>query len=282
LNRIVYISDFFLTDLIGGGELNDDVLCALLEENGTQLVKIRSHNVTHRFLKDNRGCFIIISNFINLKKQILSILSKKFDYIIYEHDHKYLINRNPSAFPNYQAPKEQIINYHFYKNAKAIITQTTFHKDIVEKNLKLNNVVTVSGNLWSLSNLEFIRTLSNGEKKDVCAIMNSTIPHKNTIDSVRYCRAKGLEYDLISSNDYHSFLSKMGENKRFVFFPKTPETLSRVVVECRMMNMSTILNKNVGASYEPWFKMKGEKLIDYMTHKRKEIYRTIIEIVNEK
>ena len=73
----------------------------------------------------------------------------------------------------------------------------------------------------------------------------------------------------------------MGENKAFVFFPKTPETLSRVTVEARMMNMKTITNNKVGASREPWFKFKGEKLIDHMIQKREKIVETIIGLFDE-
>ena len=35
------------------------------------------------------------------------------EYLIYEHDHKYLSSRNPADFDNFQAPKEEIINYDF-------------------------------------------------------------------------------------------------------------------------------------------------------------------------
>ena len=73
----------------------------------------------------------------------------------------------------------------------------------------------------------------------------------------------------------------MGKNKTFIFFPKTPETLSRVTVEARMMNMKTITNNKVGASQEPWFNLKGEELIGKMIGKREEITNTIIEVLSE-
>ena len=47
-----------------------------------------------------------------------------------------------------------------------------------------------------------------------------------------------------------------------MFFPKTPETLSRVIVESRMMGMSVITNNLVGATKEDWYALKGEELID--------------------
>ena len=87
----------------------------------------------------------------------------------------------------------------------------------------------------------------------------------------RYCQANNLEYELVSSPEYIQFLKRLGANKKFIFLPKTPETLSRVVVEARMMGLSVITNNLVGATKEEWFKLKGIELIDIMVGKRKEI-----------
>ena len=74
----------------------------------------------------------------------------------------------------------------------------------------------------------------------------------------------------------------MSKNKKLMFFPKTPETLSRICVEARMMNMSVVANKNVGASYEDWFSLKGVKLVDLMRRKKKTVTSDILEYVNGK
>ena len=70
----------------------------------------------------------------------------------------------------------------------------------------------------------------------------------------------------------------LSSNDKFIFLPKTPETLSRVVVEARMLGVKVLTNKNVGAVYEPWFAMKGEELIEFMINKRD----VIPELVKEK
>jgi hypothetical protein len=107
--------------------------------------------------------------------------------------------------------------------------------------------------------------------------MNSNITHKNTADAIRYCNAKDLTYNLISSPDYREFLTLLGSNKTFVFFPKTPETLSRVVVEARMMNMGVIVNKMIGATREPWYSLKGIPLIDKIIDMRQDIKKIVIK-----
>ena len=47
-----------------------------------------------------------------------------------------------------------------------------------------------------------------------------------------------------------------------------------------MMNMSVITNKNVGATYETWFSLKGDELIDIMIEKRKQIVDRIMGFIN--
>tara|TARA_R100001082_G_C4365742_1_gene161838 strand:+ start:369 stop:1988 length:1620 start_codon:yes stop_codon:yes gene_type:complete len=279
MNRdIVYISDFFLEHILGGGELNDDELLKILNEKNHNIVKIRSNIVTIDMLQQKQDSFFIISNFINLNDECKQYLSDNLDYIIYEHDHKYVSNRNPAFFRNFEVPNKEIVNYFFYKNARSVFCQSTFHKNIAFKNLKLKNIYNVSGNLWSLDTLEVIRVLAKNKKTKLCSIMNSGIEHKNTRGAIRYASENNIKYVLIQSQSYHEFLSKLSKNDTFLFLPKTPETLSRVLVEARMLGCKVLTNNLVGASIEPWFEKKDEELIEYMISKRDEIYVKIKEL----
>lgn len=277
--EITYISDFFSSQVLGGGELNDDVLLDTLIEQGHQIKKINSSNVQLSDI-NNRTKFIV-SNFVNLNKQLLSALESNCSYVIYEHDHKYLTNRNPAAFKDFLAPKNYLINQNFYKSAKKVICQSSFHQNIVKKNLDIKNIYNVSGNLWSDESLDLMSNLLKFKKKDCYSILKSLTEHKNTRECVDYCRLKGFDYELISSNDYSLFLKKLSQNNKFLFLPKTPETLSRVVVESKMMGVKAITNKNVGATYENWFNKSGEDLIEIMRDKKKEISLKIMEFLHE-
>jgi hypothetical protein len=278
VNSILYISDSLLEDLVGGGELNDHELCNELEKRSYKLSKKRSHEIKLSDL--NSDVFYIISNFVNLNPNIREHIQNKCNYIIYEHDHKYLLTRNPALYEDYKAPKEQIINKQFYENAKLVFCQSSFHEDIIKKNLDIKNIYNISGNIWSIDSLKTMKILSKKEKNDCHSVLNSRIGHKNTRETAFYCEKKDYKYNLISSNNYQEFLSLLSNNDKFIFLPKTPETLSRVVVEARMMNIKVTTNKRVGASYEPWFKMKGEELIEIMTNKRQIIVNKVIEVIN--
>jgi hypothetical protein len=270
---ILFIADFFADQVPGGGELNNDVLMDNLYKQGHSIRRINSHQVCHLDLVYNKS--IIVSNFINLSEENRKDLQDR-DYIIYEHDHKYLPNRNPNVYPNYQAPKEHIINREFYANAKAVLCQSSFHAEIVRRNLELDNIVSLGGNLWPEEHFSLLEELSKQPKADTCAIMSSPIPHKNTHEAVQYCEALGLEYALIPSSDAPTFLRSLGGHSTLVFFPKTPETLSRIVVEARMMGMKTKTTNNIGAIHEDWFSKKGLDLIEYMRGKQEQIINIVL------
>jgi len=273
--NFVFIADFFVDEILGGGELNNEELILTLEGKGHNVTKIKSKNVVSEFLRENKDNFFIISNFVQLTEINKSYLAK-MKYIIYEHDHKYLRSRNPALFENYLAPKIEIINYEFYKNARAIFCQSSFHAEIVEKNLNLKNIINLGGNLWSDSALLIMEKYSMKNKTHKYSIMNSNIDHKNTRDAATYCEYKQIPYELISPSSYETFLDNLSNNSKLIFFPKTPETLSRIVVEARMMNMGVMTNSRVGATSEPWFKEKGEKLIEIMRNKKVEILEKVV------
>lgn len=273
--KIIYVSDFLAEDVIGGAELNDHELLSLLKNGEHEVSTIRAREVSSDLIEQNKENKFIISNFTHLSEQLKKEL-QDCRYVIYEHDHKYLPSRDPSKYKDFLAPKEEIINYEFYKKANAVFCQSKFHASIAEKNLKLDNIISLGGSLWSEESLTLLETLLRREKKDKCSIMDSPIPSKNTTTAIKFCKAKGLEYDLVNSPFYKEFLSKLGANDTLVFFPSTPETLSRVVVEARMMDMKVVTNGLVGASHEDWFEMKGPALIDFMREKKKEIFNVVL------
>ena len=273
MNSVLFIADFFADEVNGGGELNNKVLIDTLSSMGHAVRRANSHKVNHLDIVDNDN--IIVSNFINLSEENKQELQNR-NYIIYEHDHKYLPNRNPHVYPNYQAPKEHVINKEFYANAKAVLCQSNFHAEIVRKNLELDNIISLGGNLWPEDHFSLLEEISKQPKADTCAIMSSPIPHKNTHEAAQYCEALGLGYALIPPSDAPTFLRNLGGHSTLVFFPKTPETLSRIVVEARMMGMKTKTTNNIGAIHEDWFSKKGLDLIEHMRHRQGEIVKIVL------
>jgi len=279
--KIVFIADFFVDEVPGGGELNNEEFISLLNKTKNyynEIVKIKSSDASVGFLHEHKDLKFIVSNFVNLSPESKEFIESNCEYVIYEHDHKYLVNRNPARYKNFQAPPEAIVNREFYKNAKAVLCQSNFHREVVEKNLNLENIISLGGNLWDIPTLEKMEEFASKEKKQNCSIMKSPISHKNTIGAVNYCVKNSIPFELVEPCSYYEFLDRISNNDTFAFFPQTPETLSRVVVEARMMDMKVITNSLVGASKEPWFDLRGKELIEKMRDKRKEILNTVMEV----
>ena len=199
MNKIIYISDFFVDHIIGGGELNDHELIEMFLQEKTKVLKLQSHLVTKDILKKNKNSNFIISNFANLSHTCKIWLQENAKYVIYEHDHKYVKTRNPANYKNFKAPDKDIINYSFYKNALSVFVQSSFHEEIIKKNLSLKNTVNLSGNLWSLESLNLLDELCKEKKEDFCSILDSNTYHKNTIGSIKFCEKNNLKPKKISS-----------------------------------------------------------------------------------
>ena len=136
MNKIIFIADFFVEEVAGGGELNNDELVNLLRERGHEVIKYKSRAIKPSLLNAfDANTKFIISNFIQLPEESKRIFETNKNYVIYEHDHKYVKTRNPADYKDFIAPKEEIINYDFYKN-----------KALLEKRL-LQGGVRLSGEL---------------------------------------------------------------------------------------------------------------------------------------
>ena len=194
------------------------------------------------------------------------IMIKK--YIIYEHDHKYLKSRNPSIFPMFDVPQSELINVQFYKKAHKVVVLSEICKTILEKSLKTKNVINIGCSLWSNEKLDFIESIVNTRKTKENMIIDSPNPVKGTRSAISYCTNAKLDYDLIGQSPEKELLRQMSKYKTFIFVPQVLETLSRIVVEAKMLgcNIMTV-NKLIGASYEPWFSKNGIELIKEMRKK---------------
>jgi len=273
----IFIADFFVNNILGGGEIHNEELIKILQsQNQCDVKKMYSNKVTVSFLRKHKDHNFIVANFLGLTEEVKEEL-QGLKYAIYEHDHKYLKSRNPATYLSFKAPDDEIVNIDFYRNARAVFCQSSFHKGIVENNLGLPNIKNCSGNLWSATILQLIEELGKKPKSEKTSIMLSHIGHKNTSDAVKFCELKEQEYELIPPVSYKEFLTKLSNNKRFAFFPKTPETLSRVIVEARMMDVVVYTNSFVGATKEPWFDLKGPKLIQHVKGMRRSIPKKVLE-----
>jgi hypothetical protein len=262
--KVCFVSDLFEHQIVGGAEKNDAILIQYLNSTLSEGLKVhdsRSLSLNHIQEYD----FFIISNFVMLSEELKQALSSTQKYIIYEHDHKYVSNRNPATFVDYKIPADHLVNVDFYKNAKEIIVLSKICKDVLQQNLQIENVHSIGCSLWSDKQLDLIKDYTDTSKEYEYGVLNSTNPVKGTRQALAYCKSKNIEPELINSPEYEDFLQKLAQCTNFIFFPQVLETYSRVCAEAKMLGCNILtMPKMCGFFSEECSTMRGTELIEEM------------------
>lgn len=237
-----------------GAELEDSALLALLNKEIVQLL------CTELTIIDS-SAFYIISNFVTLSDNIKNKLTQTKNYIIFEHDHKYVQTRNPFSYSTDGiVPEHDKININFYRSAQKVICITDWH----EQQIKLNteaNTTNIHGGIWTYNELDRLALLSETKKNNYYCIFWSRF--KNPDEARAYAHSNNLKYRILNSMpDRDMFLNVLSMHKGLIFFPRIPETGSRLIIESKMLGLEVHTNKNSGAANEYWFNLDGKDLIN--------------------
>ena len=280
--KVLFVSDFFVEHVSGGAEKFDNALFKHMQKIGIcSRILSKNANVDVINLYGKLGYFFVISNFIGLSSASKKVL-QNYKYIIIEHDHKYLKNRDPSPFKDYRAPHSEIINVDFYKNAKKIYAQSTLHAKVIGHNLSLDNIEALGCSVWSDEELDILSDMCNSEKREKAYVIDYINPAKGKEEAINVCNEKGLEYSLERVSDYKSFINLLSQHSYFVFMPRVFETFSRVVMEAKMLKCKVLTNKRSTCVYEPYFKnYSGKELIEVIRKLSKEILEKITNTATE-
>ena len=279
MKKILFISDFFADEMRGGAEIYDDILIDLLQSDDTKVVKLKTTDITDKHIRLYRNCgfHVLVSNFCFMKPDVGEELTgRPGSYSILEHDHKYIMDRDPSPYENFEVPPERIINRTFYANAKNVFAQSKIHAEVIRKNLRINNVIHLGMSLWTDEQLDIIERNLNSEKLDDVSIIKSDNPTKNTAVTLEYCRSKQLPCVLIGSSDYEEYIEQLSSHATYAYIPKVLETFNRVLLEARMLDCKILTTNFNGCISEDWFtRYKGKELIEYVREQRPRVYNNI-------
>lgn len=277
--KIIFVADAFRKDFLGGGECNDSVLINYLVALKYSVRIVRCLELQPDDLEQNN--FFIVGNFISLSEKNKQLLQKE-EYIIYEHDHKYIKSRDPSVYKNFTAPPDHIINHDFYRNAKAVVVLSNICKEILEKNLNIGNVYNIGCSLWANNKLDFIETLTNQEKNEKFAILGSSNPIKNTYEAVMFCEKNNIEFDIIDPCEEKELLTKLSSYKGLVFFPKVLETFSRLSAEAKMLNCKLLTKpKMLGFASEEIYTLSGNELIEEIRQRKHDALMLFLKLIED-
>ena len=143
---------------------------------------------------------------------------KNLNYVLYEHDHKYLVTRNPAEFKDFKAPVDLLVNEDLYKNALGVFCQSQVHKKAILANMDLDNVINLGSSLWSEEFLGSVEKIPIKKTKKA-AIINDSNPIKQQQKAELFCKKNNIEYDVIEAPTPVELARKLAEYEFLVFFP---------------------------------------------------------------
>ena len=277
MRKVGFISDFFKDDLLGGGEINDNNLINHLESS-CEVRKFHSRAVKIDDLNELDS--IIVANFTMLSPSAMDFLINEKEYIIYEHDHKYVDTRDPSKFKGFKIPESRIINRSFYENSVCTVVLSKICAEILNDNLPKTLVYNIGCSLWSDETFDLLSKINKIKKQHDLCIMKNLNPTKNYFNTLQYCKNKNLDYGEIQSSDQLTFLNQMAEYKKLLFIPTVLETFSRLCAEAKMLNLDVMTNKSmIGFFSEEYSNLKGDDLIGCMKERNEKALNLFSEVV---
>ena len=95
MKKIVFISDYFIEDGVGGAELTTDAIMRFGFERGVEIVGIRCPKIDKKILDYNKDTHhFIVCNFFQLQDDIKLYMVKNCSYSIVEYDYKICKHRS--------------------------------------------------------------------------------------------------------------------------------------------------------------------------------------------
>lgn len=260
--KIVFVSDFFIDEYVGGAELTSQ---ALIDSSPFEVAKVKSKNVTINLLQNHADKFWIFGNFTQLNAQFIPSIVANLKYSILEYDYKFCKARSPEK--HFEITKticdcaEQIngkIISAFYYGAMHLWWMSEKQKSIYESKFPFlaekNN--TVLSSVFDDKTLAMIKTLrlSNvtSEKKG-WIVLGSSSWVKGFDAAKQWCIDNKKEYEIVWDVPYEHLLAKLAVSEGFVYLPAGGDTCPRMVIEAKLLGCKLHINNNVQHSTEEWF-----------------------------
>ncbi len=233
---IVFVSDAFKEDYIGGAELTTE---AIIEDSLTPVLKIHSQKVTVNLMKKHKDSFWVFGNFAQVDKDLLIYAAKNLDYAVIEYDYKFCKFRSPEkhilAEGSCDCHKDRNgqIAAIFLTKAKTVFwmshNQRQVYLDMFSFLEESKNVVLSS--VFDEPTLAYFKNIQLPEKNNKWLILNSDSWIKGTKDAIEYAKKNNLEFEVIGGLSYGDMLQKLAESKGLIFLPKAGDTCPRLIID---------------------------------------------------
>lgn len=287
--KIVFVQDFFLSDLVGGAELSMD---ALHRSSPVPFGIVRSSQLTPELIETHRAAHWVFGNFSQLDPRLIHAFSvSNLSYSVFEHDYKFcrwrsverhLIEGGEECHCELH-PWGQLVE-RFYLSAKQVWFCSHRHlKRYTDRfpSLKTANCSVLSavfGEEFFHKISPLISSLSSREKKGWLTL-DSDSWIKGTEDAKRWLEQNGKSYSLIKGMAPDQVLEAMANAEGFVCLPRGADVSNRMVTEAKLLGCQVVTNENVQHVGESWLEYDQVNLLRWLYNRRSVFWRRTLDII---
>ena len=260
--EIVFVSDLFIEDYVGGAELTSE---ALIKSSPFNVFKLKSNQITMKTLESGHKKFWIFGNFTSMNFDLIPTIVSNINYSIVEYDYKYCKYRSTQKHlvaedtecDCHDQPHGKMVSAFFY-GARSLWwmsegQQAHYYKTFPFLKEKPSVVLSSVFDDDFFLKVKELRQENKDAKREKYVVIGSNSWIKGTQDAVAYCEENSLDYEVVWSKPYGELLELLSVSKGLVFLPKGHDTCPRLVIEAKLLGCDLILNENVQHKDEIWF-----------------------------
>ena len=260
--EVVFVSDFFVEDLIGGAELTSE---ALIEASPFNVYKLHARNVTVELLEEGQSLHWVFGNFATLDLNLIPTIVANIEYSMLEYDYKYCRYRSPEK---HYAETGIECDCHNDIHGKMVSTlmygakslwwmseaqMDTYHTKFPFLTERDNTVLSSVFSQKFFAALNYFRQSSEQSERSGWLVLGSDSWIKGTSDAIAYCENNDLQYEVLSGLEHAQVLDKMSKAEGLVYLPRGGDTCPRLVIEAKLLGCELRINDNVQHAKELWF-----------------------------
>lgn len=260
--RIVFVSDAFVEDYVGGAELTSQ---ALIDASPFEVFKIHAKDVTMKTLESGHQKYWIFGNFSSLDWKLIPAIITNMKYSVLEYDYKFCRYRSPEK---HESIEKQKCNCHedqqgkvisaFYHGAKSLWWMSEkqmglYHSKFPFLSQGRNTVLSSVFDENFFSHIRALREKYQDADRKGWIVLGSTSWIKGYDEAVKWCEENNKDHEVVWNVPYFDLLEKLAKSEGLVFLPNGADTCPRLVIEAKLLGCELELNENVQHKDEIWF-----------------------------
>lgn len=260
--EIVWVSDLFVDDYVGGAELTSE---ALIKSSPFKVFKLHSKNVSMELLEKGQNCYWVFGNFSQMDLQLIPAIVVNMKYSVVEYDYKYCKYRSPEKHENTEGtPCDCEQHGHgkliaaLYQGAQHMWWMSEKQQDFYFDKFPAlsegqNTVLSSVFDDRTFAEIKVLREKNKDVERKGWIVLGSQSWVKGYEDAVKYCEENQLDYEVVWNLPYETVLDKISRAKGHVYLPRGKDTCPRMIIESKLLGCELVLNENVQHKDEDWF-----------------------------